>query len=530
MVQQKSVIVSILFLILLCALSGTVQAKELWSGTVRQGNTADTPIGEFKVYHYVRDNAEMISLSSNNVAMTLDEGECEYDDDYKFCFIDSERKEDFDIGEFVYDVQLRIDELVPSVTRTVSDEALFIGETGTVTVSISNPADQRVTVNYVEIFDGATATGRKVETFQNTAKKELVVRESERFTYDFEFQGPDEAVLEGYYTYQYRGEEKRVDLGTLKVTEKRAIGIDVNIDDVILQQPFDVVIELDNNGLSESITVKELRIDLPQGMLVSDRGDFERVNGDLVWQGNVGSEEVELTITARVTTPNVDVLPVTAVVVADGRESTITVEEELDIDYKQGSIRLYVPSTIRAIENVQVKAELTNNNDVMVFEDVECVVDGPLYNGTHSVGKLLSDRTVTFVDQRVSIPEEMNNQTITHTMNCKYSVFGFNDGASEVKESSVEIDPQIYEDARQAAIEAENALASVNETNVTANMTNSSTVHEQEEEGFFASIWSWVTGLFSSEDASSDTVEGTQLSSKTKDNQSDTDNNTSSDV
>ncbi len=504
----------ILFFLLLSIFAALSSAE-----IVKNGNTIDSPAGELSVNLYYREDAYIASVRSDKFRAVLDVGECENYDLYKICLKNAEEVDDYDLGEKVIQGEISVEELVPTIERTISATEIKEGSDATVTVKLTNPGDD-LPVKYTDSWPKefiviAPTENVKFYVMGNKVIFDRKLMGEEIIIYKVRLIAPVEKEVKA--TLEYNG--KKITSDALKIKSKNALGIDIDLEpkNPKLFEKANLTVKLENDGEGDSINLNYAEIVFPPGIdIISADGKLTKKGAKYEYGPEELKKEISFSFMVRASKLGLHKIKVNAEAVDSGKTIKSSGEEEIDLEVKELFINLKLSSILFKSNGIQIKATIENKNEMVTFKNLNCAMQG-LYSKEYKFVQVLPEKALDIEDDRFNI-EDTSTRTATQSLKCDYET-NTGEKMSTVKSKEVLInissdDDASSEDDRTGGENEENNGDSEDDDNGDSgesggandgdrenNGKDSNVIIEDDKPGFFSRIINFFKNIFSTKPA-----------------------------
>ncbi|MBW3011123.1 hypothetical protein KY326_02820, partial [Candidatus Woesearchaeota archaeon] len=412
---RKGLLLGIVFLFLLIPV---VYADNpvIFDDFVNVDETAKTSIGEFSVRYYDKgdrqDTMVLEKTDESDFRLLIDDGECEYDQQYKFCFQGSQLgKHDYEKDIDIMAVKLRIEEMVPSIERTIAKKSLVPGEETEATVTITIPEGRRAIISYSETFPQEIRIDSGKGYVQgNTLKFEGKVDGVFTLTYTLKLMAQEMAPFDakGLLSYDFEGKTGKLTTSEITLTKLNDVEIEIEFDpeEAELGEEVELEINLDKK-VDDSLDIKRLEIIFPKGtQYLQTDTEFEQEGDTHYWTQTRLTEDKEYVYKIVQNTAGNYSVKIIAKTDRNGNEQYQEKVAVLKSAIKDLDLGLTFPSTITYPKNVKLKAYFENKNANTKFEEIKCTITGDLYNKEDfSFGNSFPGKRTNIVDEYLKLTD-----------------------------------------------------------------------------------------------------------------------------
>jgi len=472
---------------------------------VKNGDVIDSILGQLSVNLYYREDAYIASVRSDEFRAVLDVGECQNFNLYEVCLKSAEEVDDYDLGEKVIQGDISIEELVPTIERTISATEIKEGGEATVTVKLTNPGEN-LRVKYTDSWPKefmviAPTENTKFYLLSNKIIFDRKLIGEETFTYKVRLIAPVDKEIKASLEYG----NKKITSDALKIKSKNSLGIDTDLDpkDPDLFERTNFTIKIENAGDSESININYVTIVFPSevDVLLVDEKLTKKGATYEYWQEEL-KEDISFSFTIRASKLGLHKIKVNAEAIDLGKTVKSSKEEEIDLEVKELFINLKLSSILFKANDIQIKATIENKNDAVTFKNLNCVMDG-LYKKEYKFVQILPEKALDIEDTKFNI-DDSSTRTVTQSLKCDYET-NTEEKMSTIKSKEVLIN--ISSDANdENETEDDDDKDDVNgsETETNSNEEkddDSNVIIEDNKPGFFSRIINFFKNIFSTKPA-----------------------------
>jgi hypothetical protein len=425
---KKTIILGISSIFIFLILLGIVCAENnvIFDGDLYVDQIAHTELGDFDFRYYVKEGTPIIAVSSDDFRMILDLGQCKQESTYIYCFDGTEfGKIDYEKDREVQIISFRIEEVVPTVTRTVDKSELLVGEVAMVTTTITVPGRIRPRVTYTD----KAPTGLRIKSpskgqiSMNTLTWEGIIDNELVISYDLELQDDiDEEEFDATVIYNLDGEEHTIIAPAIKIKKKHLIAIDADFSED--EAEVDEVVELDlaiDKNTEEDLTVNDFEIIFPNNVEVTEYNEaFTEIGNKYELDINTLREEIEYVFKLKpLSYAKTYPIIIKADVESDDEDEEIEEEILLESSVEELSLGLTIPSNIKFQKKFNLKANYKNKNDKTAFYNIECEIKGELFTKQYDFKQSLPDKQTNIENQDIEL-DDLSHRNVTHTFICTY--------------------------------------------------------------------------------------------------------------
>ena len=379
-----------------------------------------------------------ISKNGNQLLLVGDEGNeilnlntCLEKEYWKFCYnlstYDTDR-EDYKAYFYIYYIQPDL-----TITRTVDDNILDLGDTAVFVTTITNKGD---TIAKDVVFIDDFPKNAEILSVNNDAeiknnsvywKGELKKGESIEFEYKIKSIGNIDQYIKASVEY-YDGFKKvekfsnSIRLYSFSILE---LSLSADKEDYQIGEEIDFNLLLDNNG-DEDTDITDLIINIPESIKVKERSDeLEKSGNQYKWSGNLNPGE-QKKFKFKLSGTKTGVFFVTAngqykykgnrYNIDDKKEGFVTYNEGVEIITSLKDVE-YVSSNQLIIIFVKVK----NKNSFSKVKDVKLVTTTDIVNiDERRYGSIDSNQTVLLLNNQLRAPQVSEDESYPIAFNVTY--------------------------------------------------------------------------------------------------------------
>lgn len=518
MLIRKSLIAIILILVLLpFASAGN---KIIYDGFVNVDETAQTDIGEFSVRYYEKSGKQDVMVlektDESGFRLLIDDGECEYDQQYKFCFQGSQiGKHDYEKDIDIMAVKLHIEELVPSLERTIAKNELVPGEETKGTVRITIPEGRRASVRYTESFPPEI----RVSTGKGVVRGNAVIYEGKidgefvlTYTLKLMAQKMEPYTAQGVMAYDLEGKEGKLRTEEAALSKLNDLEIEMEFDpeEAEIGEEAELEIDLDKK-VDNALEIRQLDIIFPPGtQYIQTDSDFEQSGHTHSLTLARLTEDKEYTYRILKDSAGNYTVKIIAKTERDGEEQYQEKEAVLKSAVDDLKLGLVFPSIISYPENINLQAYFENKNEKTKFRDITCSITGDLFNEeAYTFSHALPGIRTNIADEKLDL-EDTSQRNITHTFSCSYNLpSGETRSVEIVKESLIYItedegsgeeeEIEVPEEGIDRKVGFKDTDEEDRDTEAGQDKEPGEQTEEgpEEKQGFFKKLINWFKSLFS---------------------------------
>ncbi|MCK4669714.1 MAG: hypothetical protein KAT43_00815 [Nanoarchaeota archaeon] len=514
---RKTIILGIVFLFFLLPFA-TAGSETIYDAFLNVDETAETSIGEFSIRFYEKQNQQdtmiLEKTDESGFRLLIDDGECEFEEEYKYCFQGSQvGRHDYEKDKDIMALKLFIAKLSPSLERTFSKKDLMVGEEAEVSVTISIPDNRRATVSYVDKFpEGYQLNSGKANVRGDTIMYDGRIDGDFTFTYYVKLMRTniEPYISKGTLNYDFEGKTGRLvtEEVELKKLSDLVIEAEFEPEEAEIGEEVELEINLDKK-IDDSLKINKLEIIFPSGTeFIQTEEDFEQIGLIHKWKSDRLTEDKEYKFQLWQKSSEDYVVKIIAEIDRNGNIQTQEAEAILKSGVKDLKLGLIIPSTIRYSKNINLRAYFDNKNEKTSFRNIQCSISGDLFSKDYSFENSFAGKKTNIEDESLTI-EDTSPRNVTHTFTCTYNLptgqsktvevkkeSVINITASETEEEDEDLEGEIVEDG-----ELDRKIGFKDEDDKEDTETDDGDEDEEDDEpGFFKKIIDWFKGLFSGED------------------------------
>ena len=495
----------LILLLLILSIFATFSSAEI----VKNGESIDTPIGDLAVNLYNKEDGFTASVRSSDFRAVLDVGECKIFGLYNICLESAEEVDDYDLGKKVIQGDVTVEELIPTIERSITETEIKEGDEAIVTVKLTNPGDN-LQVKYTDTWPKEfliilPKENTKIYQLNNKVIFDRQLFAEEIFTYKVRLIAPVDKEIKA--TLEYAG--KKITSEGLKIKSKNSLAISSDLDpkDPDLFEKTNLTIKIKNEGDSEAINLNYVNIVFPPGVevitadskLTKKGATYEYIDEEL-------KEDIEFSFLVRPTKLGLHIIKINAEAVDAGKTVKSVGEEEIDLEVKELFINMKLSSILFKNTGIQISATIENKNDAVTFKNLNCKMEG-LYNKEYTFVQVLPEKALDIENTKFDF-EDSSTRTTTQSLKCNYET-NTGEKMSTIKSKEIlinlssagEVDEETNDESEDsdAEVDEEESDSEEDESDDEQNV-----IIEDDKPGFFSRIINFFKRIFSTKPAFED--------------------------
>ena len=478
--MRRLVLYCILFLLSISLVQGA-----LWEDTVDNGESFSTPLGEFSARLF--ESEGFITFFGEGYSIRLSEGECSSEGNYKFCFDSKSEKEyDYKRDKPVYQLNLRIEEVKPTISISNDQDELLIGETTTITVEVQNHEDERMKYNYEDLVPSnfEIIEADKVKFSKNkVSDTKIIDKGTDTFSYTIKKAKQGTATLRPKLEYLYEGEYKNTELDDITIKDKSRLSLDADLSStsVELLQEVTLEVNMESRVIDKDLDVKSLEITIPEMLVVKEFNEtLKRTGNKFSWSGTLSENEIDFKFLLSPTQLGESNITINVIAYEEENKEELDAKIEFSTKFEEIDLTLSVPSKIFQSRNL-MKAGYENSNSITEFKNINCEMMG-LFNATYIIKTARPGVETTMEDSYFWINNQTPAGNYTQVLNCIYELPNKETMfETKIKNITINLTPE-------EEVEIEVETLAENET------FNESININETKPGIFKRFWNWMTG------------------------------------
>lgn len=506
---------SIFFLFLLAGIV-CAENKVIYDEDIYADQKAITPLGTFDFRYYLKGDLPILAVSSDDFRTILDLGECKQQGIYIYCFDGREfGRIDYEKDIEIPIISFRIEELVPTITRTVSPNELLIGEKATVTVTMSAPGNIRPRITYIDqvppqLRPKDLSTGQIIA---NAVRWEGILDEEMTITYSLELMDNYDGEFDATLIYDIDGTDQTIKAPSISVKKKSLMDIDADFteDELEVGDLTDMELTIDKNT-EEDLTLHEFFIQFPANIEVTNySSEFSKTGNKFKLNLPKLRDQEEYKFTLKATSYSKEYpIIINADLESDEEDELLEKKIILESAIKDLSLSLSLPSTVSLQNKFKLKANFMNRNEKTSFYNINCEIKGEFFNKKYSFKQSLPDKQTNIEDTEIVL-EDLSQRNVTHTFVCAYET---EDGSRlssnstkttmiDINMTKIEEEKREEEEARLRREERDKTLegeqeedAELEETDIEETPQEIEEVKEEKKIGFFTKLGRTLKRIF----------------------------------
>jgi len=393
----------------------------------------DTFTQDGVLYSVEGSDESLVLLGVSGRTFLVRLGECIRNGLAEYCYVDTAYPDDddhikYEAGAVYYGYDLSIGEVAPAitVTRELSTEEPFLNQDVTVTVTLENTGEYRITdIRYDEALPaGVTGVGTAVSNRVSYTKTALSAGYTDRFTYRVR------PVVYGTFTlapiirYTSEGVVFNASVSSETIEVASPVDIDRYVTPALGLEEVGTYALNVTNDQGGDVQV-QIVIGVPAGVTVTQASGLAKQGSSYTASGDIGDgETLRFSFSFTAGGPGSYVIPLAVTTVKDGVTSTLSYNDTVDstADGIAPSIGISpVKTTYPGGSQATITAVLTNENDEVGFRKAQGAFSSDLFGTkTRDQGALGAGDDVTLFTERVTLPNVTNQTTYAINLTGSY--------------------------------------------------------------------------------------------------------------